>query len=152
MNNPTQSGVDIIDKSVSIHSAYRKSKKWWKSIFFYYLDVTIHNSSIIYFSSNTFHSASSNNKSLSFRKLLLKGLINYFDKNEKITINNNPIIIRGAHFLILIGLGPKKCQNCKSNKNKTNKSNNYKRSIYKCNKCNIILCQNCFENLHKEIK
>ena len=112
----------------------------------------MHNSSIIYFSSDKFHSISSNNKSLSFRKLLLKELLNYFDNNVKITINNNPIIIREVHFLLLIGLNPKTCQNCKRNKNKNHNSNNYKRSIYKCNKCNIILCQNCFENLHKEIK
>ena len=83
MYNLTKSGVDIIDKSVSIHSSQRKSKKWWKSIFFYYLDVTMHNSSIIYFSSDKFHSISSNNKSLSFRKLLLKDFLNYFDTNEK---------------------------------------------------------------------
>ena len=129
MYNLTKLGIDIIDKSVSIHLSQRKSKKWWKSIFFYYLDVTMYNSSIIYFSFNKFHNTSSNNKSLFFRKFLLKELLIYFDINEKITINNNPIIIREIHFLISDGKGPKTCENCKRNKNKSNNSRNYKRYI-----------------------
>jgi hypothetical protein len=45
--------------------------------------------------------------------------------------------------------GPKSCENCKKNKNIIGK--NYKRTNFKCNKCNLVLCEECFYILHNNI-
>lgn len=48
-----KSGVDLADMAISINHTKRKTKKWWKSIFFYLLDIHLHNLSIIYAYKNT---------------------------------------------------------------------------------------------------
>jgi hypothetical protein len=50
--NMTKSGVDMIDSITSIHSSQRKVYKWWKAVFFYLIDISIYNASIIFYENN----------------------------------------------------------------------------------------------------
>ena len=51
----------------------RRTKKWWKAVFFYILDVTLKNLSVIYFSSRG-DKKEERNMALKFRELLLEEL------------------------------------------------------------------------------
>ena len=48
--NLTKSGVDLVDMENQNYKTQRRTKKWWKAVFFYILDVTLKNLSVIYFS------------------------------------------------------------------------------------------------------
>lgn len=47
--NKLKSGVDEVDKNIAIYETKRREKKWWKALFFYILDISINNASIIYY-------------------------------------------------------------------------------------------------------
>ena len=49
--NLTKSGVDLTDMKIQNYKTQRITKKLWKAVFFYILDVTLKNLSIIYISS-----------------------------------------------------------------------------------------------------
>ena len=78
MYNINNGEVDILDCNCSIHPTQRKVKKWWKSLFFYILDITLHNCSIIYYFSNKYHPNKSNSKGLNFKILLMEEMIGHF--------------------------------------------------------------------------
>ena len=40
------------------------------------------------------------------------------------------------------------CDNCKKNKDKKGQRD-YPRTQYRCNLCNMNLCKQCYENIHK---
>ena len=129
---------------------YRKTYKWWKSLLFYFIDITIHNCSIVYNYSNNYHKVNNNNSSLFFRKVLLSQFVSYFRSiGKNIEIKNKIKIVKEIHILVKIENGPKSCENCKKNKNIIGK--NYKRTNFKCNKCNLVLCEECFYILHNNI-
>ena len=121
-----------------------------KSLLFYFIDITIHNCSIVYNYSNNYHKVNNNNSSLFFRKVLLSQFVSYFRSiGKNIEIKNKIKIVKEIHILVKIENGPKSCENCKKNKNIIGK--NYKRTNFKCNKCNLVLCEECFYILHNNI-
>ena len=84
---------------------------------------------------------------------ILSENVNLSDK-EKIEIKSLKrgealMIVGDDHILVKIENGPKSCENCKKNKNIIGK--NYKRTNFKCNKCNLVLCEECFYILHNNI-
>lgn len=83
-SNLTKSGVDLVDCACETYSTQRKCKKWWKSIFFYILDITLHNCSIIYNYSDLYHKINKHSSALYYRKILLQQLFNYFCPQDKI--------------------------------------------------------------------
>ncbi len=50
--NSTKSGDDMVDQIISIYSTKRKVYKWWKSIFYYLLDIKILNASVLFYQQN----------------------------------------------------------------------------------------------------
>ena len=148
--NKTKGGVDLVDCFAEIYKTQRKTYKWWKSLLFYFIDITIHNCSIVYNYSNNYHKVNNNNSSLFFRKVLLSQFVSYFRSiGKNIEIKNKIKIVKEIHILVKIENGPKSCENCKKNKNIIGK--NYKRTNFKCNKCNLVLCEECFYILHNNI-
>ena len=51
--NHCMNGVDVADQLTVFYSFVRKTKKWWRKLFFYFLEVAVVNSYIIYKSSVT---------------------------------------------------------------------------------------------------
>ena len=141
--NLTKSGVDLIDSATQIYKTQRKTNKWWKAVFFYLLDVTMNNCSIIYRTSEKYHKISYKNKALFFRKILINEILEYFKAKE---IKMSYKLIKEYHLLVESGMKVKSCQNCKEMKKSNGK--NYRRSKFKCNKCNKILCKECFISTH----
>jgi hypothetical protein len=75
--NKHMGGVDVSDQYISSYSFIRKSKKWWRKMFFWLLEVAVVNSFILY---NL--SAASNQKPKfshkKYRQLLVKSLVGVF--------------------------------------------------------------------------
>lgn len=46
--NGNMGGVDLFDQFLKCYEIIRKLKKWWKILFFYFIDVVIVNSFFIY--------------------------------------------------------------------------------------------------------
>jgi hypothetical protein len=67
-------GVDVSDQYVSSYSFIRKSKKWWRKMFFWLLEVAVVNSFILY----NLSAASNQKPKLSHKKYwqpLVKSLV-----------------------------------------------------------------------------
>lgn len=141
--NLTKSGVDLIDSATQVYKTQRKTNKWWKAVFFYLMDVTLNNCTIIYQTSEKYHSISKKNKSLSFRKILIEEFLEYFNAKE---IKVGQRLVKEYHLLVDNGMKPKSCFNCKEMKRPIGK--NYKRSKFKCDKCDKVFCKECFISVH----
>ena len=91
-----------------------KSKKWWKEIFFYLIDVCLKNIIIIYYSSDKYHDINKRNKQLYFRQALLDELFCFY--NRKKLLGN----IKYNNHLYIMALDDKyvTCENCKIERNK----------------------------------
>ena len=134
--NLTKSGVDQVDAASSIYSCQRKTYKWWKAVFFYLLDVTIHNACVIYFSKNK----QQNSKMLFFRKYL------YEQWFKKYILPKSPFDENSIHHLektIVI----RDCFLC-SNKKNGGLQEVVFRTHFICNICKIYLCHDCFKAYH----
>lgn len=77
------------------YKTQRRTKKWWKAVFFYILDITLKNLSIIYFSSRG-GKKEERNMALKFRELLLEELLKQF-----LPSNNFKEAIREKHIKVL---------------------------------------------------
>ena len=111
--NKTKVDVDLLDCFAEIYKTQRKTYKCWKSLFFYFIDIIIHNCSIIYNYSDKYHKIDNNNSSLFFRKILCekgpkscencKKNKNIFGKNYKrINFKCNKFYVKNVFTLYII--------------------------------------------------
>ena len=124
--------------AIQNYKTQRRTKKWWKAVFFYILDVTLKNLSIIYFSSRG-DKKEERNMALKFRELLLEELLEQF-----LPSNNSEEAIREKHIKVQGEKKQQDCQNCKKLKI-CKDSCHYPRTNFICKKCQIFLCKKCFE-------
>lgn len=141
--NLTKAGVDLIDSATQIYKTQRKTNKWWKAVFFYLLDVTLNNCVIIYNTSDKFHKITDKNRALLFRKILINQFLEIYKAKE---IKVTQRLVREYHLLVDTEMKVQSCFNCKQNH--TPIGRNYKRSKFKCDKCNVVLCKECFIKVH----
>ena len=69
-HNQYMSGVDHVDQMISYYPCTRKTLKWIKKLFFYLLEVSVHNCHVLYKT----HSANTTIKLYDFQIKLLSGL------------------------------------------------------------------------------
>ncbi len=141
---------DMVDQIVSIHSSKRKVYKWWKSIFYYILDICLSNASILYFEQEIIDSKNIQSKMLYFRNKLIE---EYFanKKYKPFQLDNEKTIykeIHKYHFAKKIDK-QRECINCRFY-NKGNKHSQVTKCI--CQTCNVALCIECFEDYHNRIE
>ncbi|XP_066581313.1 piggyBac transposable element-derived protein 4-like [Prorops nasuta] len=145
--------VDSADRLISTYKIDRKSKKWWHRIFWYFIDVAVVNSFIIYKKINT-------DKSVTLKKFrlhLVDGLVSRTVPTKKGRKRQPSIIgsqkpqvsiekrrFQSAHMPIHIE-NKRRCTHCSSKTNNT-------RTHWMCNLCNVPLClqsdRNCFLIYH----
>lgn len=154
--NANMGFVDKMDMLKSIYEIDRKSKKWWHRIFWYFVDVSLINSFIIFKD----RSKTCSLKLKSFRLAVVNGLIgampdmpkrgrkrdtsgNLVSNNFKPTV---PLEIRYdkcAHMPV--HTNPRRCALC-STRDKPHKSR------WSCSTCEVGLClgdkRNCFSLFH----
>lgn len=149
--------VDKMDMLKSIYETDRKSKKWWHRIFFYFVDVALLNSFIIFKLRSTGKSLSLKNFRLSVAVGLIGAVRNVPQRGRKseepLHAANNfkptvPLEVRFdqcAHMPI--HGNPRRCAHCSTR-------NQPHRSKWACTTCNVGLClndkKNCFIPYHKK--
>ena len=81
--NHYMGGVDKLDQLISTYSFTKKSKKWWKKVFFRLLEISVINACILYMK---FHPsfASNNRKHKYFRHLLIHEMFSIQEQIRKL--------------------------------------------------------------------
>ena len=83
--NQSMNGVDLADQYTTYYSFVRKSRKWWKKVCFWLLEVATVNSYILYKSTNT------TSTHLQFRRAIIESL-------ARIHLQDGPERVRGRPF------------------------------------------------------
>lgn len=140
--NLTKSGVDLVDMAASIYKSQRKCLKWWKAVFFYVLDVTLHNLTILYYATNPERKRGNNSKMLGFREILLDEMAEELVRELK---KNKELNIREIHLKVK---GTKPNQRCETCKLMNVCDENYKNSTtnFICKRCKTYMCKKCFKD------
>ncbi|XP_026735864.1 piggyBac transposable element-derived protein 4-like [Trichoplusia ni] len=155
-------GVDRFDQKRTPYAVGRKSKKWWKRIFYFLIDLAITNAYILYKSNSRVHNVMTQKyfrialskeliNNLSFRKRSFHSMPKYNIKKSKQsnerqkTVHSVPDGLRteqlGEHWPVEIETY-KRCRLCST------KTNN-KRSKIICERCEVPLCISpCFRQFH----
>lgn len=158
--NKYMGGVDKLDQMLEAYSVVRKSRRWWVKIFFYFIDVAICNSYIIYKSSRT----TKGEKAMShlvYRSILVNELIGAYSSKSKrgylpmkgyarkkqtgrgvLKVENTLRLSNVGMHMPEVIKGYRRCARC-STKTKE------KRSNIICPVCNVALCKGCFSEFHK---
>ena len=133
--NLTKAGVDLVDGMAGIYSCKRKTYKWWKTVFFYLLDIIINNASIIYYSKNT----SKRTNMHYFREKLFEAYFSEFIFPKEIkTITKNEL-----HYPIFTNK-VRECYLCKYSE-----EGRPKRTSIMCANCEVFFCKECFTSFHE---
>lgn len=145
-------GVDKSDQYRSYYAFGRSSKKWWKYLFNYVINVLIVNSFILRKLSNLPAGSKHGYTQLEFRKKLITQLIGNFTSRKvvgrKRNITMGIVSPRSAHKIVKTELR-RVCQLCVSDNKKTEKGHSIK-TPWKCRNCDIYLCKNgCFLSYHQ---
>jgi len=153
--NKNMGYVDYADMTKSYYEIDRKSHKWWHRIFFYFLDVAVTNSCILF-------KLKCQERMIplkDFRLVIVAGLVGIpttsprrKQKSFKNKTNNFKVQIPLEMRFANVAHIPKRCtihrcHNCSTKKNP-------KRSRWECSTCNVALCltseKNCFETFHQK--
>jgi len=118
----------------SIYSSKRKTFKWWKSVFYYLLDICVFNASILFYEQSYVKKMKINSKMFHFRNELCK----YYFKNY--IKNTSPIKIPEQTFKHFPQRHSRQreCKNCQRKRQRGQK--NVRKTIWTCIDCNIPLC------------
>lgn len=147
--NKNMGFVDKMDMLKSLYEISRKAKKWWHRIFWYFVDITIVNSYIIY---RKIHNADMNLKK--FRLEVVQGLIGVtkakklgrkFLQPIKRSKLNSTIRTKENGHMPIYQKQRRRCAYCSTNMR-------VKRSQFSCKTCNVGLCineNNCFLKYHQ---
>jgi hypothetical protein len=144
-------GIDQGDQMMNLYSVKRKTKKWYKKLFFHLVDMCAYNSYIIY---KSFHPATSY---LKYRLDLINCMLERYGRSNRECLGprgtDNPLRLTAKHYLEFNPAtknrnhGQRLCQVCSltNQKNKRVK----RMTVYRCSQCKIPLCPvGCFERYH----
>ena len=155
--NKFMGGVDMQDQARRYYNVTLKSVKWWKYLFWFFLDTAIINSYILYSESNEKHITH-----LDFRLKLSRELTgNHCSRKRAGRPRSNPVFADVLDHvydrIVEKNQKAKPCEACKARNQRlrcTNKkSDRPKESQDGCCGCNVILCKGlCFKEWHSNFR
>lgn len=144
--NKYMGGVDVGDQMLSKFHTIRRCKKAYKKIFFYFIDMMLLNSYIIFKNNKkdrAFHV---------FKQLLSEEIIDKYLPNinvNKASVNDSIMRFTGRHFPVRIPATPakgnrtsKRCVLCLSKSIR-------RETVFKCHVCDKALCIDHFKEFHE---
>ena len=150
--NKNMGGVDMGDASLTHYPAYRKTVKWYRKLFFGFLDITLLNANAIYN-----HHTQKKCPALQFRLNLVEQILGkYFVPQERPSRPLDKLSafrLSGRHFPKLCSKTGKKdkrrrCVVCSQT---TKEKRKRVESYYECTECDVGLCIDpCFEVYHTQ--
>ena len=155
MYNKNMGGVDLADQLRQYYSVGRSSRRWYRYIFWFLVDLSICNSFIL-FNNYRLGQGQGKVKQLNFRINLAKQLIGGFSctaslghatKHRKIENLSFSAANVNRHFSVHIEGRKKVCVQCKRVGRKTPKGRSVETS-FQCLQCNVPLCKTCFNAFH----
>jgi len=140
-------GVDVGDQMLSKFHTMRRCKKAYKKIFFYFIDMMLLNSYVLfknYKKDRAFHV---------YKQKLVEEIIDKYLPNVKVSeasINDSITRYTGRHFLIWIpatlakrNRTSKRCVACLSKSLR-------RETVFKCHVCDVALCIDHFKEFHEK--
>jgi hypothetical protein len=146
--NENRGLVDKSDMQISFSESLRKSLKWYKKLFFHFLDISLYNASVLY-KLNTGEKIALSD----FRLNVVRTLIEEFgaqklDSRGRPSIET-PVRITARHFPSKVESsndGRRRCFVCSHT---TRGPKQETKTSYECRECNVGLCVvPCFEAYH----
>ena len=143
-------GVDTLSRVLNPYLIQRKGLKWYRKVAELFIDISIHNSFILYKKLN--HNLNITN--LTFRQKLIEEIISFhlFGQQAVQTGSHNhpnPLRLTERHFIRRISQkgGARVRRNCA----RCTTMGKRVVSIYYCPSCNVTLCvEKCFEIYHRK--
>lgn len=154
--NKYMGGVDLADQLRQYYPVGRSSKKWYRYIFWFLIDLSICNAFILYNTYRLGH-GQAKVKQLTFRTNLARQLIAGYSSTSSLGHSAKRLKIEklsfsasnaNKHFSVRIEGRKKVCVHCKTVGRKTPKGNSVETS-FKCLQCSVALCRTCFNDFHK---
>ena len=151
-------GVDRGDQLITLYNGGRRSKKWWRRVFFYLLEVAILNSYIIegFFRSDHQSRGSKKKDLVAFRFELAEQLIGLYRGRKRPGRHRSHEMDRLKPELshLPVAVTPHDCVVCSTKGRKQHLSRfEYRhKTNFVCSHCNVALCitkdRDCFRNYH----
>ena len=131
----------LCDQKREYYGVGRSSKKWWKFILHFVLNVCLVNSFILDDLTNRPPSTAHGNRQVTFRQNLVRQLIGTFTSRKRTGKTASPHLF---HTLQKISGRVNVCALCGEKKEKT-PPGRAKETKYKCKQCDLLLCRvGCF--------
>lgn len=142
--NKIMGGVDLSDQKVGTYDFDRKSKKWWKKVFFRLLMITVVNSWILYEETKK-----KKIQLIDFFVPLAEEMIAVGKANAKVKRKRTPsrptsaskLMMNVGDHLPVEGDTRRRCVRCSKQKKET-------RTKTLCTMCKVALCKKCFALYH----
>lgn len=142
--NKIMGGVDLSDQKVGTYDFDRKSKKWWKKVFFRLLMITVVNSWILYEETKK-----KKIQLIDFFVPLAEEMIAVGKANAKVKRKRTPsrptsaskLMMNVGDHLPVEGDTRRRCVRCSKKKKET-------RTKTLCTMCKVALCKKCFALYH----
>ena len=156
--NKHMGGVDHFDQLRSYYDVGRTGRRWWKYLFWGFLNITIINAYILWYLSTLPHTNNKRSWSLKYFKLKLghslgdnftsrkRHSLQGTDKTRKIRATIQREVIQG-HSLVEFDSRKKICVVCKKSGKKTAGGNSIQ-TIFGCSGCSENMCKSCFRIHH----
>lgn len=147
-------GVDRGDQLIDLFNSGRRSKKWWKRLFFHLLECSVLNAYILHQHTPGLHKKMDH---LRFRQELVTQLISGYSSKQKSTPSHPPSDARlkpelGHYPRAVSEMEDCICCNITGSKKKQERKEFRHRSTFMCTACNVHLCiskdRNCFHRYH----
>lgn len=160
--NKYMNGVDKCDQYLNYYSVGRKSKKWWKKLFYRLLELCIVNAMVLHFNANPEFAKKRQAHKL-FRIQLVHELVQPLlnSRDDPNIDNHSPSVgrranldesrLKGKHFPESRYPKRRRCSVCGYTKGPDGKYKDTKTSNY-CPKCQKFVCKKCFEIFHTQSK
>ena len=163
--NKNMGGVDKCDQLLSYYAIAKKSKKWWKKVFFRLFELCVINSMCLFMQKNEIF-AKKKNSHKRYREMLIHELVQPLlqKRNDDEPVSNmgrpahpkargnlsdiqDDVRLRGRHYAIKKH-PRRKCTMCGYKKDKTTGKRTNKRTVNYCEKCKKYVCEKCFPAFH----
>ncbi|XP_067826911.1 piggyBac transposable element-derived protein 4-like isoform X1 [Heptranchias perlo] len=158
--NKYMGGVDISDQMRSYYPVGRPSKKWWRCVLWYLMNITIVNAWLIFKRSPHDPPLPSRYDHLNFRTTLVKMLRGDYSAgasrkgrlaSSSETRYQAAFCNPSVHNIVKVEGRKKVCRECSRNKRKTVSGRSVETS-FKCEFCEVPLCRvSCFRDYHQSL-
>ena len=157
--NQFMGGVDLCDQLLNYYALSRKSKKWWKRVFYRLLELCVINSLVLYKANNP-NFAKKYMAHKAFRETLVVQLVqklldNQADPSSTVFTfqrgrpSQDELRLKGKHFQSTTK-ERKRCVVCGYQKSRGGKYKDTKTHTY-CSKCEQHICKKCFATYHTNL-